>query len=279
MWLRTAVRGAKRNGIPILSARSVIERAVRELGDDVCLGWSGGKCSTAALHIALKVKPGIKVLYQNTGIEFPENLDYVHRLTDEWGLNLTELRPDTTFWEIVDKYGMPTLSAFGGDKSAKDASKSGKPLRRTPACCFYLKDKPRFKWYKEKGILGQISGLRGSEGRNRAITIGQRGQVYALQYPIKGFMSYHPVAFWSIQKLNAYLEANHIPENLTYRTQERNGCWACTAYKGWQTNIKRYNPKMYELLQHKKGVMLMDDYVPDMTPCEAERDDLNPIDE
>ncbi len=267
--LKTAVRGIKRNNIPIQTARAVIEKAVEDLGTDLCLGWSGGYCSTAALHMALQVDPNIKVLFSNTGVEYHENLEYVEKLVDEWSLNFTELKPSKTFWEIVDKYGMPQIAVFGSSRVAKRATRAGKLKYRVPRCCFYLKDQPRFAYYKETGLKGQISGLRGAEGRNRAIVIGQRGQIYPLKYPINGFMSYHPIAFWGVQKLYAYLEKHKIPENEVYRTQDRNGCWSCTAYKGWQANVKRYSLKMYEFLSHKKGVMLMTDYIPDLTPCEA----------
>ena len=224
----------------------------------------------AALHIALQIDPNIKVLSSNTGVEYPENLEYVEKIVDEWSLNFTELKASTTFWEIVDKYGMPHIDGHGtGGSARKRAVKAGKPKYRVPRCCYYLKDKPRFAWYKETGTKGQITGIRGAEGRNRAILIGQRGQAYPLKHPINGFMSYHPIAFWSAQKLYAYLEKHGVPENEVYRTQDRNGCWSCTAYTGWQENAKRYNPKMYELLSHKKGVMLMTDYIPDLTPCEA----------
>ena len=277
--MHMAMKVATRYNHPVLSAKTVIIKAIEECGDDLILGWSGGKCSTVALHIALQIKPDIRVLFQNTGIEFPENLEYVYQLQDEWNLNLVELKPEVTFWEIVDKYGMPKMPIFGSDRKKRRGppKKRGRPRKvdqipgqvmtesvndTRPMCCHYLKDKPRYNWIKEQGIKGQITGLRASEGRNRAIILGQRGQIYPTQRPFNGFMSYHAVGFWGLPKMEAYLRRNKVPHNKTYDTQQRNGCWACTAYVGWENNIQRYNPGMYKLIQRKRGVRLMDDYFP-----------------
>lgn len=263
--LKMACRMMRRNGYPFLTARQVIQKAIDEHGSHLSLGWSGGRCSTVVLHMALQMKPDIKVVYCNTGIEFPENVTYVHDLAEKWGVNLAELHPDTTFWKIVDEYGMPSFRAFGSDKQKK--REKGATKDRRPYCCYLLKEKPRYLWYKENEITGDITGLRACESKVRAVVIGQKGMNYTPKRE-PALASYHPIALWSDRKMMDYLQKYSIPDNPIYQTQKRNGCWACTAYKGWQDNIKRYNPKMYELLQHKKGIMLMSDYIPNLGPCE-----------
>jgi len=185
-----------------------------------------------------------------------------------WGINYYELHPDTNFWKIVEEYGMPKFRQFGGSKRTKLLERYGKKVARRPMCCFMLKEKPRYKFYNENNIEADITGLRASESRIRAIHIGQRGQIYQVTKP-KDFTVYHPIALWSNRKCEHYLEKHNIPHNPVYDTQTRNGCWACTAYRGWKKNILKYNYKMYRLLQHKKGVMLMDDYIPNLTPCDS----------
>jgi 3'-phosphoadenosine 5'-phosphosulfate sulfotransferase (PAPS reductase)/FAD synthetase len=46
--------------------------------------WSGGKDSTVALHLALAVNKGFRVLYEDTGSEFPEIRKYVETVAQEW---------------------------------------------------------------------------------------------------------------------------------------------------------------------------------------------------
>ena len=256
-----------RNGHPVFTYTDIIKRALEH--ENVVVGWSGGRCSTIVLHKVLQYKPDVQVIYTNTGIEFPENVEYVHELTDLWGVNLAELRPERTFWDIVDEFGMPKFRKFGGDRRTKLLQSYGKKVDRRPMCCFYLKEKPRYEYYKQHNIEADITGLRAAESRVRAIVLGQKGQFYEVSNP-KGLTTYHPISLWSTEKCEAYNKKHRIPHNPVYDTQTRNGCWACTAYKGWKKNILNYNPRMYKLLQGKLGVTLMDDYIPNLMPCDTD---------
>jgi len=270
--LQWAITGMRRNKHPIIPASEMISLAIERHGDKLTLGWSGGRCSTVVLHIALQIDPDIKVVYGNTGIEFPENIEYVHKVADSWGVNLHELHPETTFWKIVEEHGMPRFRRFGDNKTVKYLTRLGVTTPRRPYCCYLLKEKPRFKFYKEHGIEGNITGMRAAESRARARTFNRRGILYKLISGPKIWV-YHPIALWPTQGVLNYLKENDIPRNPVYDTQERNGCWACTAYEGWEENIMNYSPEMYKMLQKKRGVMLMDDYIPDQVPCE---DDVYP---
>lgn len=265
--IRWAVTGMHRNSYPITPPSEMISMAVEKHGDRLTLAWSGGRCSTVVLHKALKIDPDIKVVYGNTGIEFPENVEYVHSVADEWGVNLHELHPDTTFWKIVEEHGMPKFRKFGDNKTVKYLARLGVKTARRPYCCWLLKEKPRFKFYKEHGIEGDITGMRAAESRARARTFNRYGISYELKSPPKIWV-YHPIGLWSTPKMEAYLEKHDIPHNPVYDTQTRNGCWACTAYKGWEENSRKYNPEIYKMLQKKRGAMLMDDYIPNQGPCE-----------
>jgi len=238
-------RGLKRNDLPVFSAIDTLKIALKLHGDQLVLGWSGGKCSTIVLHMALKLKPDIKVIFTNTGVEFPENVKYVRKVTNLWNVNLTELKPDTSFWKIVEEYGFPQIQS----KSYRQKRQSwNKNQDKKPMCCFLLKELKRFAFYKEHNITGDIGGLRACESRTRAIHIGRMGMIY---YVKRGMVTYHPIALWNKRKCEKYLEDNKIPFNETYITQNRNGCWACTAYIGWKNNLLKYSPKMYEFLRKK----------------------------
>ena len=265
--IRWAVTGIHRNKYPIPPPKQLIQEAVMRHEDELTLGWSGGHCSTAVLHMALQIDPDIKVIYGNTGVEFPENVEYVHEITDLWGVNLHELHPDTTYWKIVAKHGMPKFRKFGDNKKVKYLQRLGVKVDRRPYCCFLLKEKPRFDFYKKHNIQGDITGTRAAESRARARTVNRRGIFYKLKSPPKIWV-YHPIGLWSKPKLEAYLKKHSIPHNPVYDTQDRNGCWACTAYKGWKETSMKYDPRKYKLLQNKQGVMLMDDYIPNQVPCE-----------
>jgi 3'-phosphoadenosine 5'-phosphosulfate sulfotransferase (PAPS reductase)/FAD synthetase len=44
---------------------------------DAYVSFSGGKDSTVLLHIARKLRPSIKAVYIDTGLEYPEVRDFV----------------------------------------------------------------------------------------------------------------------------------------------------------------------------------------------------------
>lgn len=63
---RFAIRLAK-NGSRSFSPQDVIKMAVQNHRDKVAVAWSGGRCSTVVLHMALRVNPDIKVMFVDTG--------------------------------------------------------------------------------------------------------------------------------------------------------------------------------------------------------------------
>jgi len=226
---------------PILEPKKCIRKALDQWGPyHTWLSWSGGRCSTVVLHLALQVDPNIKVLFNDTGVEFPETYRFVKYLTEEWNLNLTTLKPETTFWKIVDVYGFPMLRGQYKDNSK---SKDGRPM-----CCQILKEEPLLK----ARIKCTITGIRVAESRMRMFAVAQRGQYYRAK-TLKRWQ-YHPIAFWSTEKLLAYVKEHELPMNKVYEMgQERCGCWPCTGYIGWRTSLVKSHPRMHRFLMKAKG--------------------------
>ena len=75
--------------------------------DNVAVAFSGGKDSLVALHLALQIKPDIPVLFVNTGIEFPESLEYTRQLEEKWNLNFHEANAKVNFWKLSEEKGLP----------------------------------------------------------------------------------------------------------------------------------------------------------------------------
>lgn len=79
---------------------------VDEFGEDgVYVSFSGGKDSTVLLHMAREEFPNLKACFSNTGIEFPEIVQFVKTFT-----NVDIIKPKMTFMETVKKYGYPLIS-------------------------------------------------------------------------------------------------------------------------------------------------------------------------
>ena len=73
--------------------------------DGVYVSFSGGKDSTVLLDIARKMYPTIQAVYVNTGLEYPEIQSFVRKQE-----NVTVLRPEMRFDDVMRKYGYPFIS-------------------------------------------------------------------------------------------------------------------------------------------------------------------------
>lgn len=71
----------------------------------VYVSFSGGKDSTVLLHIARQLYPDIEAVFVDTGLEYPEIRDFVKTFD-----NVTWLKPEMNFREVVTKYGYPMIS-------------------------------------------------------------------------------------------------------------------------------------------------------------------------
>ena len=72
---------------------------------DAKVSFSGGKDSTVLLHIARTVKKDIGGVFSNTGLEYPEIVEFVKTLD-----NVEIVRPKHSFLEVIQKHGYPVVS-------------------------------------------------------------------------------------------------------------------------------------------------------------------------
>ena len=73
--------------------------------DGVYASFSGGKDSTVLLDIARKMYPGIKAVFVDTGLEYPEIRNFVKSFD-----NVDWLKPKMVFKDVIKKYGYPFIS-------------------------------------------------------------------------------------------------------------------------------------------------------------------------
>ena len=66
----------------------------------VAISFSGGKDSTVLLDLARRCHPDIEAVYVDTGLEFPEVRQFA--MSHE---NVTVLKPDMNFRQVLDEYG------------------------------------------------------------------------------------------------------------------------------------------------------------------------------
>lgn len=85
---------------------------VNEYGEDgVYVSFSGGKDSTALLHIVREEYPNIPAVFVDTGLEYPEIRQFVKTFDNvEW------LKPKMNFKKVIEKYGYPFIGKEVSEK-------------------------------------------------------------------------------------------------------------------------------------------------------------------
>ncbi|MDD4417084.1 MAG: phosphoadenosine phosphosulfate reductase family protein, partial [Proteiniphilum sp.] len=235
-------------------AQDLIEQAIKRHGDRICVNWSGGRDSTAVLHMALKINPRIKVIFGNTRCESGETWAYIRKLYREWEINLFMTTPEKTFWQCADEYGLPKVRNSDSDC-------------RTPKCCYFLKEKPIDDMKKRLGVTAYFTGLMKDESHQRFLTLSRYDRPGQSQDEISfcaqryykkstNEWAYHPIANWSSEDIDRYFKENDLPVNQFYvkwgGIYKRSGCLLCTAYLSWENKLKISHPYAYKRLKARK---------------------------
>jgi 3'-phosphoadenosine 5'-phosphosulfate sulfotransferase (PAPS reductase)/FAD synthetase len=230
-------------------ANMVIKKAFSEHDPNKCaVACSFGKDSVVVLDLVRRIHPDILVEFTNTGVEFPETIQFKKKLVKDWRLNILEAKSkDWTFWTLIDKYGWPPLRF------------DGKNGTRNIKCCYYLKELPAFKVLKERGIELIFTGITAHESRNRMMLERRCGDYYFAK--TQGFWKCHPIMSWTPEEVWQYIREKKVPYNPFYDRfpKQRVGCLPCTGHIGWEKKMAAAFPKMYRKIQKMKGQGLIDD--------------------
>ncbi len=195
----------------------------------VIIPWSGGKDSTAALILATKVfdKNKIKAIYCDTGLEFPDTINYVERMEKKLGI------------EVIKVYA-------GIDKEIIE--------RRKPLPTH------NFRWCTGMKIGAIESKIKDLASKSRTLVIvGDRdaeSERRSLRPPIRivneNAIYVAPLKLWSTAHVQLYLIKNNIPLNPLYDYGfYRIGCYICPALRSWELYIMLHTKRLYEKLKNK----------------------------
>ncbi|MGB5099403.1 MAG: phosphoadenosine phosphosulfate reductase family protein, partial [Methanothrix sp.] len=173
----------------------------------VNVSFSGGKDSLACLCIAQKILSRPEVLFINTGLEFPETVEYVRGLCAAQKLRLQEIKGESDFFEDVRSFGPP----------AKDFRWCCKTNKLGPITAFLNEHYP-------KGCV-TIEGRRIYESFNRSsIRAVERNPYVPSQTTLA------PIRSWRALEVMLYIYWNKMQPNPLYEEDfERIGCWLCPA--------------------------------------------------
>ena len=191
----------------------------------VNVSFSGGKDSLACLCLAEKVISRPEILFINTGLEFPETVNYVREIAESRKLRLKEIKAESSFFEQVEIFGPP----------AKDYRWCCKTNKLGPMTDFLKRNYP-------KGCV-TIEGRRIYESFNRS-TIGS---VERNPY-VPGQTTLAPIRSWRALEVMFYIYWKDIEPNPLYQEDfERIGCWLCpAALQSEFAALKATHPMLYQ---------------------------------
>jgi phosphoadenosine phosphosulfate reductase len=176
--------------------------------------FSGGKDSVVLKELARKTGLAFTYSYQNTTIDPPGHISFIRNNFPDVQI----IQPRYSFWELIEKYGLPT--------------------RQNRFCCQHLKE------YVGKGAK-TYEGLRIDESREEEISWAKRGKtskkiskrgrrLLALKEPevcdtrIKDKIHVYPIMHWTTKDIWAYIHKNNLAYSDFYdKGFHRLGCIGC----------------------------------------------------
>ena len=198
-------------------------RSIFENHQQPVVCWSGGKDSTVVLHLVRQHRSDIPVIYVDSGVEFPETIQFVDLLVDLWNLNSIIIKPreGEGFWDIGPKYGWPI---FGKNiaSNVERAVRTGNirpqmsllerilaenKLHVSARCAEFIQEKPSKEAEKLLGADVKIIGLRASESRARVRLWVDYGDYYFVKHYFgrdRGIWKANPIAIWTDKDIWEY---------------------------------------------------------------------------
>jgi 3'-phosphoadenosine 5'-phosphosulfate sulfotransferase (PAPS reductase)/FAD synthetase len=217
---------------------------------NVYVAFSGGKDSTALLHLVRSVYPDVPAVFVDTGLEYPEIKDFVKSIP-----NVITIRPKMDFYSVIKKYGYPVISKkvsrqIRDIKNPTDRNKATRnlyltgmkqdgtktkvfklsnkwkklidaPFNVSEQCCDIMKKEPMHRYEKETGRKCFV-GTMASDSMQRASSYLATG----CNNFEKGMSI--PMAFWLEKDVWEYIKLNELPYCKIYDTGiKRTGCIYC----------------------------------------------------
>ncbi|MBE0656196.1 MAG: phosphoadenylyl-sulfate reductase [Bryobacteraceae bacterium] len=189
----------------LTSAQGIIAEALS--GDaPACVTCSFQSEDVALVHLLLAARPGIDVLFLDTGYHFPEVYEYRDRIAGQFGIEVKNLTPARSVPEQEGAFGI----LYESDPSR---------------CCNLRKVEPLMA-----GLAGYklwFTGLRREQSPTRANL--QPVETHSFPNGLS-LTKLNPLFDWTMRDVEAYLAANEIPRLALYDAGYTSiGCAPCTA--------------------------------------------------
>jgi phosphoadenosine phosphosulfate reductase len=187
--------------------REVVRWALEESGlERVAIASAFQAEGTCVMHMASEIRPGVPILFLETGYHFAETLEFKARLTERLGLQVVDLRGEHTVESQAAAHG-PRLYERDADR-----------------CCDLNKVRPMLEALRP--LDAWITAFRRDSSPTRAAS--PFVDRYELE-PGRWIVKVNPVAAWTRRDTWAYLAEHDLPHNALYDLGYASiGCAPCT---------------------------------------------------
>ncbi len=190
-------------------AKAFLRKMDSKIRKPIVVSFSGGKDSLVSLHLALNSVGEITLLFNNTGIELPETLETVLKVSEEYGLKLEIADAENAFWKTVNTFGPPARDYRWCCKVAKLVPLAKKMLKKWP--------------FGALNVVGQ----RAYESLERA----KSTRIWRNKW-VPMVISVSPIQYWSQLSIWLYIFKEKLTKHvnpLYFKGFDRIGCFMCPA--------------------------------------------------
>jgi len=158
--------------------------------------------SIVLLHLLSRIDNTIPVYCLNTGFLFAETLKYKNQISDVFGLNVIEIKPDVP--KILQKDSEGRL-LFASDPDQ---------------CCYYNKVQPMDQLLSKYDVW--VNGIRQDQNANRQSMKTEEKSKF-------NCMRFHPMLDWTSKMIFEYIKEHNLPKHpLDAQGYLSIGCEPCT---------------------------------------------------
>ena len=229
----------------------------------VYVSFSGGKDSTVLLHLVRSLYPDVPAVFCNTGLEFPEIVDFVRSTP-----NVTTLRPAKTFRKVIQDHGWPVISkdqavAINRYRHTKDPEQKRRRLEGFPngpkgmiskkwrflieapfeisdECCRVMKKTPVRKYVKSTSRYGMEGTMAADSRMRKTVYLRQGCNSFGATRPVS-----RPLSIWTEDDVWGYVRDHKVAYSPIYDMgYKRTGCVFCM----FGVHLER-PPNRFQLLQ------------------------------
>ncbi len=215
-----ALRGiaARRRGAK--AHQQLLDRIAEHLDEhDGYVSWSGGKDSTVVVDLARQVDPHIPVVFFDSGLQFPETLQYLENLAQAWHLNYHVITAEPDLLTVL-------IAGGGFDHQAVDRRLRGQ-------LADIMITGPAAEAHRRHG-QGSLWGVRAEESHGRrmlyrrSLAVEARARQQSSRSQVRaqaggvvrradGTVTYGPIWDWQRSHVFEYLAGRGIEPNPLYR--------------------------------------------------------------